>query len=171
MNLGYLKRLANFHLGPGEHPSGSSQDVHGGNSTDGNKSSMSNHDKYSTAKEYISKEFKKVYHHSTKKIDAFENDREAWFTTNQYGYDRRAGSGVVNERYIPVNQMKWASDKDLGSAWNLSREEKAAFLKSKGFDGWKRSVDGETHYAVFDPANIHTESDLLDYFNRQSSKH
>ena len=36
MNNGYLERLAEFHLGPGNHPNGSPQDAHDGNRADDN---------------------------------------------------------------------------------------------------------------------------------------
>ena len=71
-----------------------------GGSGPGGVGSLPSTDGYSSAKDYIKGEFKKVYHHSDQEITNFEVGREAWFTTDQYGYNRRIGSNVVNTRFI-----------------------------------------------------------------------
>lgn len=77
---------------------------------------------------------------------------------------------VRMERFINVNSMNWAKDKDAGPFLLDGREAVVRELKAQGFDGIKRTVDGDTHFHIFDEADLHTESELINFYNESQEK-
>ena len=69
------------------------------------------------------------------------------------------------KEFININSMRLAGQKDMGPFMGSGRDVIFRELSALGFDGIRLSVDGDTHYAIFDPDNIHTRKELEDYYN------
>lgn len=99
----------------------------------------------------------RVYHYSTTEIPDFESrPGGTWFTTNESSYTRRGGSGVQNAVEIDTANLKLANNKQATEAGMYRGDMGAAVakLKEQGFQGIKTKVDGDTHYNIFDPADL-----------------
>lgn len=97
---------------------------------------------------------KVAYHYGTTKLD---NNGGTWFTTNNSGY---MGSKTNSDKVrvvIPDNlklaNKKQAIDAGLYSAGD-SGVTASNILAKKGYDGIKMTVDGDTHYRIFNESNL-----------------
>lgn len=123
--------------------------------------------KYKSAEEFMKTQGEVLYHHGATNLDSRGN---TWFTNNKFGAGG-ARSGASGKSEVVIDKsLKFANEKQATKAGLYSAGDSgktaSKVLSEQGFDGIKRTVDGDTHYLVFDGSKFKTKSQLTDMWNK-----
>lgn len=103
--------------------------------------------------EKLKKGEKYVYHHTGENISNI-TEGSAWFTSNKFGTPTRARGINKIVKIINPSDFNLASNKEFMSLSDMSLNEKKKVLQERGYEGVKRTVDGDSHYWIFDVSKL-----------------
>lgn len=97
---------------------------------------------------------KYVYHHTGDKKISNITEGSAWFTSNKFGAPTRARGVNKVIKIINPSDFNLASNKEFMSLANISLNEAKKVLQERGYEGVKRTIDGDSHYWIFDVSKL-----------------
>jgi len=95
---------------------------------------------------------KEIYHNTDKEGDLTEGS--AWFTSAKGYVPGRSKPKYSIPRTIDLTQFNLGNRKDFNEAGGKNNDATKQALIEKGFDGVKYTVDGDTHYWIFDVSKL-----------------
>jgi hypothetical protein len=103
--------------------------------------------------EKLKKGEKYVYHHTSENISNI-TEGSAWFTSNKFGTPTRARGINKIVKIINPSDFNLAPNKEFMSLFDMSLNEKKKVLQERGYEGVKRTIDGDSHYWIFDVSKL-----------------
>jgi len=109
----------------------------------------------------LPKDAKEIFHYSENELLVELEDREGgtWFTENPFGYQFRKGVKGKVSKVIEPNNLKLASEKEVWKLGNGIWADGVKKIKEQGFDGIKKTENGDKYYLIFNLANLKNKSD------------
>lgn len=115
-------------------------------------------------KPVLPKGVKEIFHHTELNPSDVKNRTEGtWFTSNEFGaVGAKSKKGNILSKVINPSELKLASEKEFKKLGGYSEgwEAVSKKLKEQGYDGLKRTTDGDTHYLIFDLNKLKNKSDF-----------
>ena len=103
----------------------------------------------------------KVYHYTDQDIEDFDDSRGGvWLTTNSVGYPLKRGLKNKVERSINEKELNFATEKQVFQAGDGNYKKGLEELKKQGYDGVKRTVDGDKEFYIFDKSKLNNPKEL-----------